>query len=293
MSFDGEPQAAAVPKLPLWNTICGAYSTWFSNPLDVLRISWLWLLLAALINWAQWTSTGGIIADAVHGAQPHVPIGISLLLDLGNLFLVLGFSSVAVAWHRRIILDERPRLSGANVFTRNLWCYLGAGILITLTAWIPMLLLFLIVFVFSIFLKASGVQGSLGVVTLIPVAVLFYLVSIAVVLRLSVLLPARATGDFGRTFKEAWRRTRGNTWRIFWGMLACTLPMLLILAILVFMVIGFPTAQSLADGSFNARVAAANPILFICYLLMLPVGIGFLSLSYLHFFGRYRPAQLR
>ena len=43
-----------------------------------------------------------------------------------------------------------------------------------------------------------------------------YVVAIAVLLRLSPLLPARAS-YLDRTFKDTWRQTRGNAWRLFWG----------------------------------------------------------------------------
>ncbi|MGC1447890.1 MAG: hypothetical protein WA837_20680, partial [Xanthobacteraceae bacterium] len=223
MSF--ETRDAVDPKLPLWNTIYRAYATWLSNPLDVLRISWLWLALAILTSLVEWSSISGTVADAGRESRPHIPIEISVFVGLSNFFLMLSPFSIAVAWHRRIILDEQPRFSGSNVFTKSLWYYIGAGILITLTAWLPIVLIFLITAVFSMLLKVAGTQlGPLGFVFLIPLILVFYLMSITIVLRLSLLLPARAVGDFGRTFKETWRRTRGNTWRIFWGFLACTLP---------------------------------------------------------------------
>ena len=50
-----EPQAANPSKLPLWDTICLSYSTYFNNFLDVLRISWLWMLVGVpLLGYASW-----------------------------------------------------------------------------------------------------------------------------------------------------------------------------------------------------------------------------------------------
>ena len=259
MSF--ETRDAADPKLPLWNTIYRAYATWLSNPLDVLRISWLWLALAILTSLVEWSSISGTVADAGRESRPHIPIEISVFVGLSNFFLMLSPFSIAVAWHRRIILDEQPRFSGSNVFTKSLWYYIGAGILITLTAWLPIVLIFLITAVFSMLLKVAGTQlGPRGGHFVVPPILVVYLMSIAIVLRLSLLLPARAVGDFGRTFKETWRRTRGNTWRIFWGFLACTLPMMIILQIAIWRVIGFPTPQMLADGSLALAWPSSTPL---------------------------------
>ncbi len=152
MSF--ETRDAVDPKLPLWNTIYRAYATWLSNPLDVLRISWLWLALAILTSLVEWSSISGTVADAGRESRPHIPIEISVFVGLSNFFLMLSPFSIAVAWHRRIILDEQPRFSGSNVFTKSLWYYIGAGILITLTAWLPIVLIFLITAVFSMLLQS-------------------------------------------------------------------------------------------------------------------------------------------
>jgi hypothetical protein len=47
-------------------------------------------------------------------------------------------------------------------------------------------------------------------------------------------------------------------------------------------------ARTVEDGFDVATVgvAATSAILFVCQLLTLPIGIGFLSYSYRHFFGR-------
>jgi len=55
-------------KLPLWHTIGLAYSSYFHNFPDVLRASWLWLLvvatMAGIANWLQWTRIAGLSRDA-------------------------------------------------------------------------------------------------------------------------------------------------------------------------------------------------------------------------------------
>ncbi|HEY2136084.1 MAG TPA: hypothetical protein VGH49_09360, partial [Xanthobacteraceae bacterium] len=105
-------------------------------------------------------------------------------------------------------------------------------------------------------------------------------------LRLSLLLPARAIGNLGLTFKETWIATRGNTWRIFWGIVASTLPPVLIAQIAVVTSVGLPRIEMFANEAFIGRMTVISTNLMVFYLLVLPIGIGFLSFSYRHFFER-------
>jgi hypothetical protein len=107
-------------------------------------------------------------------------------------------------------------------------------------------------------------------------------------LRLGLVLPARAIGDLGLTFREAWDRTRGNTWRLFWGTVACMLPPMILLevvSLIVFSAIGHHVrpGQPL-DSSIALSTAIMSATFFVAYLLIVPIGIGFLSHSYRHFF---------
>jgi hypothetical protein len=136
VTLSTEPHHAPGSKLPLWATIKLSYSTYFRNFADVLQVSWLWLIVAVVLSgvggWMQgaWMTEAlnsvrrGAPAQAVLASRPFALI---VVLNLGNLFLLLGGVSIAVAWHRCIILNERPRPSGSNVFTRDVWRYCGWG----------------------------------------------------------------------------------------------------------------------------------------------------------------------
>jgi hypothetical protein len=292
MSLAIDPQGAANPKLPLWDTICLSYSTYFHNFQDVLRITWLWLVVAALLtgtaNWLEFPRMAEIMADLKQGmpAQmpPHLaspPIETILLGYAATLVLLVAGLSTAVAWHRRIILSEHPGFSGSNVATKNLWRYAGMGLAIFLIVGLPLLVVIVPMF---LLLAPVARGGSPGFTILIPVIFfLLALVALTVALRLSLLLPARAVGDLGLTFKETWNRTRGNTWRILWGIAACTLPSMLAaqIALLVFL-----SPDMFADQAFVGRMTVASTIFILYYLLILPIGIGFLSHAYWHFFNR-------
>jgi hypothetical protein len=110
----------------------------------------------------------------------------------------------------------------------------------------------------------------------IAVIGLAYVVGIALMLRLCLLLPARAAGDLNLTFKEAWRRTSGNAWRIFWGILACAVAPFLVTDLAFLAVIVVP----LGNGLYLAQWAAASAIAICCWLLAWPIWVGFLSHTY-------------
>jgi hypothetical protein len=291
------------PKLPLGETISLSYAWFFQKFADVLRIAWLWLLLCAVViaatSWLQWTWFASIMAGAPEGTtqfiQPQMahPFGFVVLTTLVYIVVTLGTVSIAVAWHRRIILDEQPGLSGGNIVTSPLWHYIGIGVLLGLLFVLPFVII-LLPFAIILGVQSAGTPGHppSGIAFLvIPLALILYTAGIAVMLRLIVLLPARAIGDLTLTFRQAWRRTGGNIWRMFWGLVACTLPPLIVLEILFHVVmaaIGFsvtPIASS--DDSLTIPVLGLtimNTTLFVLYVLIVPIYIGFLSHAYRHFF---------
>jgi GYF domain 2 len=112
---DGE----ANPKLPLWDTICLSYSAYFHNFWDVLRISWLWLAvaapLAAIVNWLQFSWMAGVMADMKRGMPASMPLEATVLQNVVSLVFMFAGLSIAVAWHRALfwanILDLAAAMS--------------------------------------------------------------------------------------------------------------------------------------------------------------------------------------
>jgi hypothetical protein len=273
-------------KLPLRNVIGLSYSTYFHHFTDVLRISWLWLVLIApligIASWLQWSWLTGMIKGGLTAglALAAKPVEMVVLGNLASLVLIVAGVSIAVAWHRRLILDEQPGLSGSNVATGSFWRYVGVGLATLLIVAVPALAISVPI----IFLATGPSDATAFIPLLIPF--LLYFAAVAVLLRLSVLLPARAVGNLGLTFKQAWLRTRGNTWRLFWGIVACTMPPLLAAQLLLALLVGFPGANMFAGEAIAGKMTAINVIFSIYYLLIVPIGIGFLSHSYRHFFPR-------
>jgi hypothetical protein len=292
MSVDSVEASEPYPKLPLADTIGLSYSTYFQHFIDALRASWLWMAMVAtitgVVSWHQWSWFGTAMAELKPGAPPALnhmsyPAGFAALTGLDDILLTLAGVSIAVAWHRLLILGERPGFSGSNVATRDLWRYIGMGLAIGLMVMLPIVAIIFPAFYFILPLQhAAPGSPPAALFLLIPLFFVLYFVGIAVVLRLILLLPARAAGDLSLTFRQTWNRTRGNTWRLFWGLLATTVPPLL-LAEIAFMLIGLPKPTTILGEDFARRMTATSTIFVVYYLLMLPVGIGFLSHAYRHF----------
>lgn len=277
------------PKLPFWDAVSLAYSTYFRHFIDALRASWLWLIVAAALtsaaSWKQWSWMATAMVNLTPGTPPriHTPIEMALVLNLANILMLLAGVSIAVAWHRLIILNEPPGLSGANVTTKNLWRYIGMAIALFLMDCLPAAVVMFPAFYFLFPLKAGNPPPP-GFFALIPLILVLYAVGTLVALRFSLLLPAQAVGDLSLTFKQTWRRTRGNTWRLFWGIVVTTLPPLLLAEIAFVTLMGVPSPANLGSEDFVTRMTAVSTIFAIYYLLIVPIGIGFLSHAYRHFF---------
>jgi hypothetical protein len=238
------------------------------------------VIVAALTGAASWQHWSG----AAPQMPSQGPFEGGLHGTVADVAELLAATSIAVAWHRRIILGEQPALSGSNIATKDLWRYTGVTLAIFLMVWLP-----LIVIILAIALSSETAFGppssspAYAKILLFGAVAAAFAVAIAVMFRLSLLLPARAVGNSALTFREVWHRTSGNTWRIFWGQVACMLPSLL-WAIVFMAQTGSPDPGTFASSAFVARNTAASIILGVGNLLILPIGIGFLSYAYRHFF---------
>ena len=287
----------ALPKLPLWDVIKLSYSTYFENFIDVLRIVWVWALLVipvtAVASWLQASWMGQMMTQMTHlhlqpGERvrpPAPPIELTVASNASTLLLLFCGVGIAVAWHRRLILGERPGISGSNIATRSFWSYILAGIIILSVSALPAIL---VVVSGTYLLGFDGNAPSAKGFVLLPLLVVLYCVVAGALLRLSLLLPAHAVGDVDLKLKEAWRATRGNTWRLFWGLSACSGPPMLLAQIVFWVFVGFPTPLRFANSAFATEFAAFGTLSMAYYLLMLPISIGFLSHAYRYFFGGTR-----
>lgn len=275
------------PKLPFRETVGLAYSTYFDHFITVLRASWFWLIVVGVFtgfaNWRLWSWRGVFVAEVkpIPPFRMQQPTEMTVLLNLDNILMLFAGVSIAVAWHRLIILNEQPGVSGSNVVTKNLWRYVVAATVLFLIVLLPMIPVMLPI----LYLLPPGqIATPAGLLPSYLLMLVVYAVGMAVTLRLTLLLPARAVGDTGLTIRQTWNRTSGNIWRLFWGIVACTVPPFLLMEIASLTMIGTPNPARFADEDFAMQMTVTSIIFAICYLLILPIGIGFLSHAYLHFF---------
>jgi hypothetical protein len=289
MSETAHSPAPPYPKLPLWRTIGLSYSTYFHHFTDALRTSWIWFvavgLLTGLASLQQWSWIAAVLErGAPSRTLPAQPFETALLFDLAYALLLFAGVSIAVAWHRLMIQGERPGLSASNIATGNLWRYIGIALVFMLITILPLLLIAVPVLYLIPSSQAAGTAPPSGFGALILATVLLSMFAAAAVLRLSLLLPARAVGNISLTFKQAWNRTRGNTWRMIWGIFFCTVPPLLLAQVGFFLTVGFSLAARRSGEDLVAQMTANSVVFVIYYLLIVPIGIGFLSHAYRYFF---------
>jgi len=257
---------AAIPpaKLPLGQTISQAYSSYIKDFPDLLlRASWLWLLVV------------GVTTAATYATSWRSPV---------QFLQLLATAQIAVAWHRRLIIGESPGFAGSNATGLNLWRYIVAATLLFLITFVPLILVG--GFGRSLVVQARNMGlGSLESIWLLLLRLAAIAVTVILTCRVSLVLPARAIGQREPTLREAWACTRYNTWPLFCGGLATSLPLLLVTQLFA---PGIPVSSGVKIDTASMTTsdianAVANAVL---YMLAVQVSVGFLSYAYRHFYQR-------
>jgi len=179
-------------KLPPFQTIKHALKAVFQFRNAGVRIGLPWVLVLAGMSVIE--RSFSVAPDPSNGPA-NLIFASPMELVIAALSLVI-FSSIAVNWHRYILLDEIPSSEKIFRLDRPVWNYVGRTLLIMLATLIPVLAL------------------SLAFVTALPnlgplLAVPFFVAGVYI-MRMSVALPAIALErkDFGIT--AALQVTQGN-----------------------------------------------------------------------------------
>ena len=236
-------------KLPAFQTIKHALKAVIQFRNAGARIGLPWILVLTVINFLGHSfSTAPAPAPADGGMTMMIPGPMDFVVVALSLVI---FSSIAVNWHRYILLDEITESEKLFRLDRPVWNYALRTLLIMLFAFAPILVLLKI---FS-----AGVPG-LGL--FLVVAAL--LVAAIYIMRMSVALPAIALDrpDFG--IPAALQVTKGNNLQF-----AALLALNSLILFATFLAIGIVLS---IVGSVNLTVAKV-----VAVLLSVPVNL-FLSL---------------
>ena len=207
-------------QLPVLATLNHAFQSVWLNRMVALRMSWIWYIILALM-----LAFSTRLSSASEAPNPEAPSAKFFLIDAVTLLLVLFVnSSLAVHWHRYILLDEVPGMFDTFRLDGKVWRYFGNSLIIMLALIVPSIAIavpfVLIAAVFAPQLAALG--SAIGVIIVVSIGFL----------RLGLKLPAVALGIVDFRFTDAWRASAGNSTRIA-GIFMITLSIALIAAAII------------------------------------------------------------
>jgi len=203
----------APPKLPVWQTVHASYEIVGRNLRQLVRISWVWVLIMVpvymALDWLAETWPGVSGAQAAHRWLREV--GATLPSPVDTPFL----ASIAVAWHRLILRGERVTQAAYVRLDGVVWRYVLYSLAFLLLERGTLLI--------SAFL-AEYLGADLIELLAAPIAVGATMgVGLLVLPRLSLVMPALALGE-RLSLRHTWRITRGNTPRLAMATALCMLP---------------------------------------------------------------------
>lgn len=214
-------------QLPATTCIGHAIRSVRNNIAYAFRISWPWYTLVLLAGLGA-----GVLVEYLSGgnveAHPGVVLPVYAVLGFINL---LSFASIAVNWHRYILLDEVPQGSELFRLDDKTWRYFGNLLLIGLIVACAAVVIVLPTAILS------ALSDALGVLVGIVAVILFIWFIPVVSYRLSVKLPAIALGRSDFMMRDAWAATQDNKLPIF--VVALLQFLLVIAAILLLLAMVF------------------------------------------------------
>ncbi len=204
--------------------------------------------LRLVLGWAVVLSPLFITAYfmAFRNGMPDVnslpPASLAIFIAIAVAALLASFS-LAVNWHRRILLDETPRRLGWIRLDSVVWRYLLGFIAV----WVILAIIGAAIFAALTYLPPA-LEPNLGPTAANAgkaVAAVLGLVALFTWYRLSTWLPAIATRDRDYGLWTAWKTTRRNSMRY--------------LGFTFWLLFGLAIAGAVGAGAFFAQQALGNP----------------------------------
>lgn len=276
-----------VRKLPVWRTVKAAYLVILHNPKLAIKLAIIPLIfwtLPILIQSYLWS--GMTLGDVAMSMQSDINI-VSLIYAIS----IVGFVAMIpmiTAWHRLVILGhDHPKARISYSIQNTEWSYLWKAVLFILLCFLFMLPAIIVPIVIGLAMSSmSGFHAALIIVVILAMLPIY-----AFILRASLVFPAAAIGN-SLGFRESWRLTKGNTWRVIFAIILAALPTTVVGMIVSIVLLGVyffdPTTDVLP--SFDTQLIA-SAIQVPIWIIGTCVGISVWSWCY-RFFVEGEPITL-
>ncbi|NRG17026.1 hypothetical protein HPQ64_04940 [Rhizobiales bacterium] len=187
----------------------GTFKALYYNFDVFVRLCWAWfLILIALMS--------AVMAFIGSKGDPELT---SAALIVVILFGLVANASIAVSWHRCLLLDETPGITHLKIGARE-WAYLGRTVLVGV---ISFALMFAVGFTVHSFSAAArgAISDPMSFLAILTAAAVIFLI-VPAVLRLSLILPAGAV-DRPLGLGEAWRMSKSLGYPMLFALLGISI----------------------------------------------------------------------
>lgn len=217
------PPPQPVRELPISDTVSEAYRSVFSNFAAWFRImlgpAALAVPMAAIGQVLLRTEQEKMVTSGLEGPEAAAAFLQAAWPEmlLGNLLSLIPYVFFAVAWHRFLLLGERPATPVGALWPmpRHLRFYLFTLLLFGVVAAAGLSVGLVGALIAALFSGATGPN-----MLQLPLFLLIFMLTLYVAARLQFTFPAVAVDErYG--FLDSWRNTRGQGWR-FLFVLSCT-----------------------------------------------------------------------
>jgi hypothetical protein len=187
-------------KLPVMGIFSHSIRSVLDNIGFAFYVSWPWMLAILPIHVGTSVYAAMNMPTEADPWRPDVALG----GILSGLATMIAFASIAVNWHRYILLDEVPQGAQRLRVDSTVWRYIGNTVLIML---ITMLIIVIPGLVFGILSALGGTAGAVIGGTVMLVGMIYAFVQFY---RMSVKLPSIALGRTDYKIATALKDTEGN-----------------------------------------------------------------------------------
>ena len=244
------------------------------------QMSWPWMALIAAIQAVELVMSADMPPSSDPEFWTKFTPGMLLTLLLILLVSTFGFASIAVNWHRYILLGEEAEGGQKFRMDRLVWRYLGNIMLLQLGMLAANLVAGIVLVIAYLILSLAMPQYAAGsIMGLVFIAWLVWL--FLAVTRYSTKLPAIALGREDYSFRRAWEDTNGHSGALFgfWSLLL--LLLIAVALVLLIPVLGMRFGLGLTGlaGLFLSQGLqfAVNWVMMILGVTMLTTQYGILA----------------